>query len=108
MVATLDETVFTTEVVFGEACHLLKSERPALPVLVHQVTEGRLRLVPLWADHGSRAAELLAAYPQMDAGDASLVVLSELFPTARIITTDIRHFTVYRRQRGERLPLIHS
>ena len=43
----------------------------------------------------------------MDAGDASLVVLSERFPKAKIITTDVRDSTVYRRFRNEPLPLIH-
>lgn len=105
--ATLDEPVFTTEVVFGEACHLLKSQRAAMTALIRQVTEGRLNLISIWAGHGRRAAELLADYPQMDAGDASLVVLSERYPRAKIITTDTRDFTVYRRHRGDPLPLIH-
>jgi hypothetical protein len=43
----------------------------------------------------------------MDAGDASLAVLSELHPQAKIITTDVRDFTVYRRFRHAALPLIH-
>ena len=44
----------------------------------------------------------------MDAGDASLGVLSELHPQAKIIiTTDVRDFTVYRRFRHAALPLIH-
>jgi hypothetical protein len=43
----------------------------------------------------------------MDAGDASLVVLSEKLPKAKLITTDVRDFTVYRRFRHEPLPLIH-
>lgn len=107
VVATLDEPVFTTEVVFGEACHLLKSERSALGVLIRQVTEERLNLVPIWATYGTRAAKLLADYPSMDAGDASLVVLSELHPRAKIITVDTRHFTVYRRFGDQRLPLVH-
>jgi hypothetical protein len=51
--------------------------------------------------------ELLVKYPQMDAGDASLVVLSERFPKAKIITVDVRDFTVYRRFRNQPLPLIH-
>ena len=106
VVATLDEPVFTTEVVFGEACHLLKEERAALLVLVRMVSERRLNLLSVWSDHGARAATLLSQYPQMDAGDASLVVLSELHPKAKIITTDVRDFTVYRRFGHERLPLI--
>ena len=107
MVATLDEPVFTAEVVFGEACHLLKNETSAVLALVRQVTEKRLNLIPIWETGGARASELLSRYPQMDAGDASLVVLSEKFPKAKIITTDVRDFTVYRRFRNETLPLIH-
>ena len=107
VVATLDEPVFTTELIFGEACHLLKSERKALLALICQVTEKRLNLAPIWMTHGGRAAELLEKYPQMDAGDASLVVLSELYPRAKIITVDTKDFTVYRRFRDQRLPLIH-
>ena len=42
----------------------------------------------------------------MDVGDASLVVLSERVPKAKIITTDVRDFTVYRRFHNESLPLI--
>lgn len=99
--------MFTTEIVFGEACYLLNAERMALLALVRQVTEHRLNLLPIWESRASRAAELLAAYSQMDAGDASLVVLSERFPKAKIITTDVRHFTVYRRFRDDTLPLIH-
>jgi len=62
VVATLDEPGSATEVVFGEACHLLTVERD--------------------------------------------VLLSDLHPKARVITTDTRHFTVYRRFGHERLPLI--
>lgn len=103
----LDEPVFTTEIVFGEACHLLKSERAALLALIQLVTDGVLNLVPVWPAHGSRASALLSSYPKMDAGDASLVVLSELYPRAKIITLDVKDFTVYRRFRQEPLPLIH-
>jgi len=107
VIATLDEPVFTTEIVFGEACHLLVGERPAMLVLIRMVAEKRLNLLPVWAEYGDRAAALLTRYPRMDAGDASLVVLSERFPHAKIITTDVRHFTVYRRFRNEALPLLH-
>ena len=107
VIATLDEPVFSTELVFGEACHLLNGERDAMLVLVRLVTEKRLNLLPIWTHHGARASALLGHYSQMDAGDASLVVLSELHPKAKIITIDVRHFTVYRRFRHEALPLIH-
>jgi hypothetical protein len=76
-------------------------------VLVRLVSEKRLNLLPIWTHHGARASDLLGHYPQMDAGDASLGVLSELHPQAKIITTDVRDFTVYRRFRHAALPLIH-
>lgn len=43
----------------------------------------------------------------MDVSDASLVILSEQFPRAMVLTLDVRHLTVYRRFREEPLPLIH-
>jgi uncharacterized protein len=106
VVATLDEPVFTSETVFAEACHLLKIERSAMLGLIRLVAEKRLNLLPTWELRGHRAIALLSQYPQMDAGDASLVVLSEAFPKAKLITVDVRDFTVYRRFRNEPLPLI--
>ena len=42
----------------------------------------------------------------MDAGDCSLVILSELLPRATVITTDTVHFRVYRRFRNQALLLL--
>jgi hypothetical protein len=38
----------------------------------------------------------------MDAGDATLVVLSEQYPRAKLLTVDTRDFAVYRRGDGKR------
>ena len=73
---------------------------------IEALETGRIVLLPVWG-HVSRIRILIEKYPQMDAGDASLVVPSELHPKAKIITTDVRDFTVYRRFRHEALPLIH-
>jgi len=86
VISTLDEPVFTTEIVFAEACHLLKHERAALLALIRQVAEKRLNLESVRATRAS---------------------LSEQHPKAKIVTLDIRDFTVYRRFRDETLPLIH-
>jgi hypothetical protein len=48
---------------------------------------------------------LVAKYPQMDVGDATLVVLSELCPRARLITVDA-DFRQYRRLRNQAIPLV--
>jgi len=42
----------------------------------------------------------------MDLGDASLMVLSEKFPAARLITVDMADFAIYRRRDGKPVPLI--
>ena len=106
VMAVLDEPVGTSEVALAEAYHLLKRDPASLLLLVRAVATGRLIPLSPW-NAAARLAELLEKYPPMDVGDASLVVLSEIFPRAKIITTDIRDFTIYRRFRSEPLPLIH-
>ncbi len=76
----LDEPLATTETVVAEVCHKLRKLRPALGVIPRLVAEERLVLVPAFARQPKRVGELLSKYPEMDAGDATLVVLSEFFP----------------------------
>ena len=102
----IDTQLATTEMAWGEICHLLRKDRIALFAAIEALETGRVVLLPVW-DRASRIRMLMEHYPQMDAGDASLVVLSERFPKAKIITTDVRDFMVYRRFRNEALPLIH-
>lgn len=106
VLTVLEEPLATTETVWAEVCHLLRTARPCLLAAVNAVRTGGLRLLPVW-EQADRISALLEKYPQMDAGDASLVVLSEKLPKAKIITTDVRDFTIYRRFRNESLPLIH-
>jgi len=44
-------------------------------------------------------------YPTLDAGDASIVVLSEQYPKAQIITTDSADFSIYSRFRSQKVPV---
>lgn len=101
----VDTPAITTELVFGEACHLLKDFRPGLYAALEAIHAGRFLFHAVWEENIPRALELLARYPQMDAGDCSLVLLSERFPRAKIITTDTAHFRLYRRFRNRTLPL---
>jgi len=101
----LDEPLGTTETAVAEAFHRLRKLRPALQELVALISEGRVRLIPVLAEHTLRIGELLAKYPHMDAGDATLVVLSELCPHARLITLD-DDFRHYRRSRNQTVPLV--
>ncbi len=106
VLTVIDVQLATTETVWGEICHLLRRNRIALFAAIEALETGRIVLLPVW-DRAARIRILMERYPQMDAGDASLVVLSERFPKAKIITTDVRDFTVYRRFRNEALLLIH-
>lgn len=106
VLTSIDDVVDTTETVWAEICHHLSRDRNTLLSAAESVRQGRIVLHRGWQDP-SRVMSFLRSYPHMDAGDASLVVLSELYPKAKIITTDVRDFTVYRRFRNETLPLIH-
>ncbi len=101
----LDERLATTETAVAEACHRLGRLRPALLELVKMIEEERVLLVPVLSEQPKRVGELLAKYPEMDAGDATLVVLSEQFPRAKLITVD-NDFRRYRRLRSQVIPLV--
>jgi predicted nucleic acid-binding protein len=95
----------TTETAIAEACHRIRNLRPALLELTVMIAEGRVVLQPVLSEHPRRVGELLAKYPRMDVGDATLVVLSELCPRAKLITVD-DDFRRYRRFRHQAIPLV--
>lgn len=96
----------TTEPVFCEACHHLGGLRPALQALLGMVNSGALVCHSVVNESGARLAVLLDKYPRMDLADATLIVLSEQYPRAKLITIDRRDFTVYRRKDGKPVPSI--
>ena len=67
---------------------------------------GAIRQLEPQPDHLERTETLMLKYEAMDAADASLVVLSEMHPNAKVITTDRADFTVYRRFRAQKLPVV--
>ena len=103
--AVLDEPLLTTETALAEVCHLVGRYRRALLEVTAMLADGRLQALPVLSQHPQRVGELLAKYPEMDAGDATLVVLSELFPRAKLITVD-DDFRRYRRHRNQAIPLV--
>jgi predicted nucleic acid-binding protein len=104
---SLGADVWTTETVFAEAAHHLKPYTPALLSLLDALALGRVRLLPVFPEHVRRCAELVTKFaPRMDAGDASLVILSEQFLRARLLTIDVADFTIYRRRDGRPVPII--
>ena len=105
--ASLGSPVHTTESVLAEAAHHLKRSLPALLQLLAAVDAGLVCLISVFPMQVGRAAEIITRYqPRSDLGDASLVILSERFPNAKLVTIDRRDFTVYRRRDGRPVPCL--
>lgn len=98
--------IHTTEIVLGEACWHLGGNTQPVHALLGLVRVGAIQLLHPWPGLLERTQELMMKYERMDAADASLVVLSEIHRDAKIITTDRRDFTVYRRLGRFRLPVV--
>jgi predicted nucleic acid-binding protein len=97
----------TTEIVLGEACYHLGGDTAAVHSLLNLVRQGGVRLHALWPEHLRRTQELMVKFHErMDAADASLVVLSELYPEATVATVDAKDFQLYRRFAREPIPLL--
>ena len=107
VLAPLAPPLLTSEAVVAEAAWLLGPSRAAVDQLYGMVDDGALRIVPILPEHTAHIRALTAKYPKMDFCDASVVRLAEIFPRAKVITTDSGHFTVYRRLRDRPLALIH-
>jgi predicted nucleic acid-binding protein len=104
---SLEPPLITCEAVIAEAGWQLGRSREAVDRLYGLVEAGALRVVDLLPEHMPHIRALTAKYPQMDFCDAAVVRLAEVFPRAKVITTDSAHFTVYRRFRDKPLALIH-
>jgi predicted nucleic acid-binding protein len=102
-----DDRLWTSKAVFAEACYQLGQNEPEVDALTALAEGGQLQVVAAVTANATRLRALTAKYPAMDICDATLVVLSEEYPAARVITIDVRDFTVYRRFRNEPIPLIH-
>lgn len=99
--------VHTTESVFAEAAYHLQAHLPALLQLLAALQTGLVCLLPLGPGDAIRAAEIITRYaPRADWADASLVILSERYPRARLLTVDVRDFTIYRRRDGSPVPCL--
>ena len=102
--ADVSEPLLTCESVVAEAAHLLAN----LPDVLRLLSTGFLKL-DFDLDANLEAIHGLAyrfADQQPDLADLCIVRMSELFPHHRVVTTDRRDFTVYRRNQSEPIPLI--
>jgi len=98
--------LWTSEVVLAEVCYNLGQNTAAVHRLLGLIRSGHVRTLSVVDANADRLVNLMTKYERMDICDGSLVVLSEQFPNAKIITVDLRDFPVYRRFGREPLPLI--
>jgi uncharacterized protein len=96
----LKEPLITTYPVIVETSYLLyeRSGQTAQFRFLRQLTTGSIQVFNFQAKHLERAIQLMQQYADlpMDFADASLVVLAEALNENRILTTDIRDFSIYR------------
>lgn len=96
----------TIEIILGEALwHLGGNTKPAHSLL-DLVRKKILILHRPWPEHLAHTQQVMLKYPQMDAADASLVTMAELFPRALVISTDRRDFKSCRGLTTKKLNLL--
>ena len=104
----LGEAPVTCEIVLAEACYLLANSQRAVDLVLALPGQGRVTVEPVLAAESEPVRAAVGKYwPIMDVADGCVLQLAERFPRAKIITTDIRDFSIYRRPRGQPLSLIH-
>jgi uncharacterized protein len=96
----LTEPLITTYPVIIETSYLLyeRSGQNAQFEFLQQLTTDSIQIFDFQINHLERAIQLMQKYANlpMDLADASLVVLAEELKESRILTTDIRDFSIYR------------
>lgn len=100
---SLAPPLLTCEAVLAEAAYL--TDRPA--EVVARVTSGALKIDLSMTKEAGALERLLRRYPgRMDLADACVVRLSELRPKLKVLTLDVRDFSIYRRNGRDAIPLI--
>ncbi len=106
--ASVGEPPLTCEAVLTEVCWHLRDSPETVARVLEMPSRGDLQLYPVLKNEGATMARLVRKYgKRMDLADASIVRLAEMFPLAKVITTDVDDFHVYRRNRSEPITLIH-
>ena len=91
----IEGRILTCEACIAEAMHLVENSAPAVERL--RALAERMELAPALAGDPSSVFSSAAQFsPEMDLADACLVTLSRAIPGALVITTDTRHFSIYR------------
>jgi uncharacterized protein len=104
---SLGQPPMTSESVLTEVCWHLRQSTAAVVRVLEMPVRGDLVINPILATDGLQVASKIAKFgEEMDLADACLVRLSEIYPRAKVITVDRDHFTIYRRNRNQPIPLM--
>jgi predicted nucleic acid-binding protein len=101
----IDHALLTCDAVLAETAFHLEN----VSLVLAMVQEGLVAPRFVVSDHLARLSELAKRYSDRkpDLADLCLIRLSETNPSLPVITTDVRDFRVYRRNRREMIPLLH-
>ncbi|HAK94677.1 MAG TPA: pilus assembly protein [Planctomycetes bacterium] len=102
--AQVAEPLLTCEAVLAETAYRLQN----VSLVIAMLREGLIALAFDCRANMEHIAALAARYADRrpDLADLCLIRMSELHPRHRVITTDKDDFTVYRRNKRERIPLV--
>ncbi len=102
------ETLLVPVTVLAEVTHLLNLRLGAAAEgrFVASLAAGELTIEPLFRADLERAAELLAAYPDLGFIDCTVVAMAERLRLRSLVTTDRRHFSAVRPRHVEGFELL--
>ena len=97
------EPLLTCEPVLAETAFHLHN----VPLVLAMIRDGLIALAFDCQDHLAQLAILASRYAnrQPDLADLCLIRMSELYPRHNVITVDHEDFRIYRRNKGEVIPL---
>lgn len=100
----LGPPLLTCEAVLAEAVYLSGARLP----IMRMVAAGDLQVAFDLEDQAEELARIFGRYAdrEVDLADACLIRMSELYSPSEVITLDRTDFSVYRRNRRERIPFI--
>jgi uncharacterized protein len=106
--AEFESPLLSCDAVIAEADYLLSHTRTGGDGLMALLESGAIKLISLAELDPALTRRLISRYENvpMDLADACVVRLSEVHPTAKVVTID-RDFLVYRRNGRQIIPLIH-
>lgn len=96
------QTRYVPGLVLAEVDYFLREQRRAMRSLIRDLARGAFTYAPPPVDHLRRAMETDERYGDLGLGlvDASIVTLAEDLGLRRILTRDVRHFSVVRLRDG--------